>query len=325
MNLKEHFKTTYSLEDLARKLINLFLTIFYKNPISVYFYNKELNKLKEKIKKENIKYIVNVTEGIGNQMFQYAFAKKLSEFGKVLLNKRTRRKLYRRKYLLDRLNIELDVTDLEIENNNFNFKTVKEDLPFLFDSKIIKNEPSCYFKGYFQSYKYFNDIKNELINNFKFKGDFTAEYTEMKNLIENSNSVLINFRVGIDYKKLGWMIDYSYQKEAVLKIKELLPNQKLKFFIFADNIKEVKKHFKIDDDIVFVDLGKNNKDKIFLDLELMKICKHDIITNSSYSFWGAYLNENEDKIVIAPEPWIFENSDIIPDNWIKLKALKKAP
>ena len=322
MNLKEHIKTTYSINDIIRKFCNFLLDIFYKNPVSSHFYNKKLQNLKKKIENENISYIINITEGVGNQMFQYALAKKLAKEKNVLLNIPSKRKLHRRKYQLNGFNINLPTTDFEIKTKDIDFNLIKEKTPIKYDEKILNAPTSSYLKGYFQSYKYFDDIKDELIKDFKIKAEFTPEYKKMENVINKCESVLLNFRVGADYKKLGWMIDYNYHKEAISKIKELLPDKNLKFFIFADNIKEVKKHFIQKEDVVFVDLGKNNKDKVFLDLELMKNCKHDIITNSSYSFWAAYLNQNKYKIVIAPSPWLFNEDETVPPDWIRLKANK---
>jgi len=67
---------------------------------------------------------------------------------------------------------------------------------------------------------------------------------------------------------------------------------------------------------------KDNPHKAFIDLELMKKCKHAIIPNSTFSWWAAWLNENPEKIVIAPEPWLFKNSNIVPDSWFKVKSTK---
>ena len=95
-----------------------------------------------------------------------------------------------------------------------------------------------------------------------------------------------------------------------------------KFFVFADDIQYIKDNFKSDYKMTFVDL--KHPYKICLDLELMKKCKHAIIPNSSFSWWAAWLNENPNKIVIAPDPWFFKYNDIIPDDWHKIKA-KKMP
>ena len=324
MNLKNHIKTIYNIKDIKRKLLNLFLNIYYKLPYIKNKYNKRKKAQLEKINLEQPLYIVKVFEGFGNQMFQYAFAKSLNKKTgvKTILNIHPFNKLHRSPYRLYGLNINADITDIEFNPQDAGFSIIEEKKSYIFEPGIMENSAPSYFKGYFQSYKYFDDIKNELVQDFKIKADFTLEYKKMENLIKNSESVLLNFRVGPDYKRLGWMIDYNYQKEAMQKIKKLLPDKKLKFFIFADDIKEVKEHFKTEEDMVFVDLGKNNQDKVFLDLELMKKCKHDIIANSSFSFWAAYLNQNKNKTVIAPFPWFFNKDDITPPDWIRLKAEK---
>lgn len=317
MNLKEHIQTIYSLKDFKRKLLHIVLKFIYLFPLISKKYKKEQKETIKFIEQLNPQYIIQLNEGLGNQMFQYAFAKSLEDKTKkkTLLNINPFSKPYR----LNGFKISLNKVTLDsnfTEFNHFEEKTVN------YSEDLINREEKTYFKGYFQSYKYFDNIKEELIEDFKAKANFTDEYNKMENLIKNSESVLLNFRVGNDYKRLGWMLDYNYQIDAILKIKELLPDKKLKFFIFADNIKKIKKEFKTNEDIVYVDLGKNNKDKVYLDLELMKKCKHSIIPNSSFSFWAAYLNENKNKIVIAPEPWFFTESDIIPNDWIKLNAKK---
>ena len=324
MNLKDHIKTTYNIKDIKRKLFNLILKIYYKCPYIKNRYDKKIKQQTDLINSLHPLYVVKICEGFGNQMFQYAFAKSLNKKTgiKTILNIHSFNKLYRNPYRLYGLNIKGETVDIEFNPKTEGFSVVQEETPYIFEKSLFEKEPSTYFNGYFQSYKYFDDIKNELMEDFEIKAKFTQEYKEIEDLIKNTESVLLNFRVGADYKRLGWMIDYSYQKEAVLKMKELLPDKKLKFFIFADNIKEIKKHFKIEPDMEIVDLGKNNPDKIFLDLKLMKECKHDIITNSSYSFWAAYLNKNMDKKVIAPIPWFFNEDEMTPPDWIRLKADK---
>ncbi len=319
MNLKEHIKTTYNIKDVFRKILNFFLDCLYKFPLVSYFYNKKLYELEEKFGGFKKLYIVKVTEGLGNQMFQYAFAKVMSKKAKTILNIQSKRRLYRKKYMLSKFNIDLEQTDFELEGK-FNIEIIKEKTPFKFDEKLISSLPPSYFKGYFQSYKYLDEVRCELIKEFQPKVEFTEEYLNMADEILNSNSVLLNFRIGCDYKKLGWALDMSYQRRAVNYMKNLI-GEDAKFFIFADDIKTVYKQFYKEDDFVFVDLGKNNKDKPFLDLELMKKCRHDIITNSTFSFWAAYLNENPNKKVIAPNPWIFEDDELIPLDWIRLDVV----
>lgn len=89
------------------------------------------------------------------------------------------------------------------------------------------------------------------------------------------------------------------------------------FYIFSDEIDWVKNNFQFYDEHTFVDL--NNEENNFEDLRLMSNCKHNIIANSSFSWWGAWLNANIDKIVIAPKRWfINQNTDIVPECWVKI-------
>ena len=92
------------------------------------------------------------------------------------------------------------------------------------------------------------------------------------------------------------------------------------FFIFSDDQKWVKDNFKIKYPIAFIDHNASKKD--YEDLRLMSLCKHNIIANSSFSWWGAWLNSNPKKIVIAPKEWFadpsIDTSDLIPPGWIRL-------
>ncbi|MDD3437516.1 MAG: alpha-1,2-fucosyltransferase, partial [Candidatus Gastranaerophilales bacterium] len=108
-------------------------------------------------------------------------------------------------------------------------------------------------------------------------------------------------------------IDYS--TKAIKYICKYVKNPH--FFIFSDDINWVIENLKIEYPFTVVDFNQNSD---WFDLNLMKNCKHNIVANSSFSWWGAWLNENPDKIVIAPRKWTLQNTnnDIIPKEWIKL-------
>ena len=138
-------------------------------------------------------------------------------------------------------------------------------------------------------------------------------------ILATPNSVAVHVRRG-DYlspEYSNWNIfdDYSYFHTAI----DILNNKKnnLKFYIFSDDIEGCKNEFR-DIDCIFVDCnyGKNS----YLDMYLMSLCRNVIISNSTFSWWAAYLNKHLDKIVIAPMQWT-KNTKIMtnsfsPDNWI---------
>lgn len=260
-------------------------------------------------------YIIKLQGRLGNQMFQYAFSKSLK--GNVLFDCSQLETQKFAKYELDKFNLNIKTIKTKILSEFEKRHKLKEHFGSLYGLEL---NPPVYLDGYFQNEKYFREYKDELIKEFTTNAKMTDEYLKMAEKIEGSNSVLLNFRIAKDYKKMKWTVNYDYQRKAIEYIKERVQNPE--FFVFADDINEVKRSFKTDEKLHFVDLGKNNPDKIYLDLELMKKCKHDIITNSSFSFWAGWLNVNPNKIVIAPDPWIYENDGVAPSDWVKIKAEK---
>ena len=257
---------------------------------------------------------------LGNQMFIHAFAKKLAEVKNKKVVYDISSKIEFNKYVLDRYyDIKTDTSQTDYNKMLPDKDKYFEKESFFYDENVFK-EDALYYFGFFQTEKYFKDIRDELLSDFKTKIPFDIEYLAMKEQIENSNSILLNFRVCKDYRRLGWMLSFSYQQEAIKYIKSKVDNPK--FFVFSDDIQYIKENFDIEPDteLIFVDIGKNNPNKIVLDLELMKLCKHAIIPNSTFSWWAAWLNENPNKIIVAPDPWLFNKTDILCPEWHKIKA-----
>lgn len=261
------------------------------------------------------KCCINMQGRLGNQMFIHAF-------GKYLLDQNPNVSLIYQttycNYELDKYGINIDLTNIKY-NNLLEEKYKANEKDFGRFEPEISASGALYYWGYFQTEKYFKKHRNELIEEFRFKIPLPKEYQEYLEKIEHSNSVLINFR-GTDYKNLGWCIDFSYYEKAIKYILSTVENPK--FFVFSDDIEFVKSNFKTDYELNFVDIGKNNPNKPYFDMELMKKCKHDIIPNSTFSWWAAWLNENSAKVVVAPEPWLFRDSDIVPEDWVKIEASK---
>ena len=174
--------------------------------------------------------------------------------------------------------------------------------------------------GYWQTEKYFQHNKDKVIELFtKYKKNIQKE---LDKIFGDEKSISIHIRRG-DYLKLQHahvVQSLNYYEQAINKIKKLLDFDKYRIVIFSDDINWCKKQ----------DIFKNLKNKKFIntncaikDLYLMSMCDHHIIANSSYSWWGSYLNKKEDKIVIAPSKWFNPNyksfdsyKDIYCNNWI---------
>lgn len=178
------------------------------------------------------------------------------------------------------------------------------------ESYIEQEDPTCYYEEVFQlselkSYilkgnwvneKYFSKYRNELIKDFSF-----PEFDEPWNLhyvekIKDTNAVSVHIRKG-DYVNSGMLnLDIQYYRKAKSIIESEVKNPV--YYIFTDEKSSILEYLKIFEKYTLIEGNSGNKS--YRDMQLMSLCKHNIIANSTFSFWGAYLNDNEDRIVIAP-------------------------
>lgn len=285
--------------------------------------------------------IIKLIGGLGNQMFQYALGRKLSLVNKYpfkmdiswYVNEEFGRDI-KREYSLKHFNVVEDFA-MEDELKKFAYKKKflykliqkfkKEVLGISnisFVSKILKTRDNSYLDGFWQSEKYFADIKDVLLKDFSLKDGLSDMAEEIEKQEAGSNSVSLHVRRG-DYvsdKKVSDSIGIcspDHYREAIKIIKGKVPSPT--FFIYSDDIGWVKDNLKIDAPTVYVSRPEL---KDYEELVLMSKCKHNIIANSSFSWWGAWLNQNPEKVVIAPKQW-FKNpnintKDVIPDSWMKI-------
>lgn len=295
--------------------------------------------------------VINLIGGLGNQMFQYALGRSLSlRRGEDLyLDISNFKKNYLlRRYELDIFRFQKKYANQKILNQ---IKYGKENPSII--TKITRQvrrkldydyTPGRYFErnlrysenvfscpsnviiyGYFQCEKYFLDIKNVIQSDFEIIVPPNEKNAKELQIIQNSkNSVAVHFRRG-DYvtdsniNQFHGVCDISYYSRAIEFISHKLGD--LNLFLFSDDPEWVKNNFKTDHQLHIVDI--NNGDSSYEDLRLMQSCSHFIIANSSFSWWGAWLSMNEDKIVVAPKQWFNEPfnqdaQDIVCSNWIKL-------
>lgn len=183
----------------------------------------------------------------------------------------------------------------------------------------------AYIVGYWQSYKYFDGIRNQIKDKFKFNNkEMSGECEQIYWLIKNdANSVSIHIRRG-DYvgnKLYDGICDYIYYIRAIEYIKTIYPNSN--FYVFSNDLKWCNEYLlqNVDRD-KFKFVSCNTGENSYRDLQLMSLCKRNIIANSSFSWWGAWLNDNENKIVITPQKWFNGYNDtlddLIPNGWVKL-------
>ena len=290
------------------------------------------------MKKDN-QVIINFCGRMANQMFQWAFGRayenkqgitpqfddseetlKLDCFNlknNIELIKKPLWNKFLRKAILIR-SLRNKVTKLK-----FNIPTIEENNFCQFQPDLLDNKAPVYFKGFFQTEKYFVDLREQLLKDFELVIPLNQENKEILDKIKSTESISVHFRRG-DYTKKRVADKYGscsveYYKNATNLIAEKL-DKKPTLFIFSDDINWVKENVKFDFDTVYVDVNTGKTG--YFDLELMKNCKHNVIANSSFSWWGAWLNNNPEKIVVAPKIWmkVLDNDfDIIPTSWIRIE------
>lgn len=258
--------------------------------------------------------IVKIYGGLGNQLFQYAFAHQAADKTKeeIILDVSFYKKRKWPDYQLDKLNIPAAKKVCYPERNKIQrgiskiwrhiryigWSFFKEEDTF---SSYYPNieKPKTYYDGYFGNVNYFREYREDLIKMFTPKAEIGGSYGALLEQIKNSNSVAIHYRRG-DYIPLGWAISNSYYKTAVTEL--LKQHKDLRLFIFSNDIDYAVQQMKEIDaslDVVPVCLEEGDM-RDLAEFTLMKHCKHFVIANSTYSWWAAYL-ANRDDCVFAPK------------------------
>lgn len=183
----------------------------------------------------------------------------------------------------------------------------------IFNENILKIPDDSNLEGYFQSFKYFNQYKIDLLKQFNFKKSIKEKIYNKYN-IDYSKYSSIHLRCG-DYfhrQNIHPVMDFEYYSKAIdfLNVENYL--------VFSDTIEKAKEILSRIKDINFIYVQENHA---FEDLFLMSLCKNNITANSSFSWWAAYLNKNNPKIV-SPSNWFgkdytepWDINDIIPNEW----------
>ena len=181
---------------------------------------------------------------------------------------------------------------------------------------------SVYLMGYWQSERYFQDISDIIRADFSFKLPLNEKNAEIAENISQVNAVSLHIRRGdyiqnpvthAVYESCG----FDYYSSAIQFIANTI--EQPYFFIFSDDIAWVKENFVIPFACQYITNNQNMES--YNDMRLMSLCQHHIIANSSFSWWGAWLNSKPNKIMIAPKKWFADDkntSDLLPESWIKL-------
>src|SRR5271169_1652473 len=187
---------------------------------------------------------------------------------------------------------------------------------------IIKAPQDCYLVGYWQSEKYFQDMASIIREDFTFRTPMSSQNEQVAEKMRLGNTVSLHVRRG-DYannpktKATHGLCSLEYYQAAIQYVSERV--EQPHFFIFSDDMAWVKDNLKLDFPREYVE--HNVGGESYNDMRLMSLCQHHIIANSSFSWWGAWLNSRPNKMVIAPQKW-FENDntnqDLYPHGWVKL-------
>jgi len=268
--------------------------------------------------------IINLTGGLGNQMFQYAFGKAIAtehgtdlkfHFTNALFNTQ-------RDFELDVFNISVsrartsDLHKLGVVQNRlvnrllylfderfklqFNKHIVTQKYPYNYNSNYLSIKNDSYIQGYWADERYFKKIENTIRNEFTLKKKLDDNNKKILKQIQAFNSVSLHVR-RTDYvtnkNNLVQFIGLDYYLESIKKIKQVVSDPV--FYVFSDDIswcrENLQPHLK---NAYFMDhnIGK----EAYKDMKLMSACKHNIIANSTFSWWGSWLNQNQNKIIIKP-------------------------
>lgn len=269
--------------------------------------------------------IVQIIGGLGNQMFQYAFYRALKEkfpMTKVNIDSFVS---YKRPFELKKVfpNVKLEY-DSEKGFDKYKNPLSPHELYYEngashFDISALTKQDSS-FIGYWQTEKYFKNIETELRNELRFNVKDKDLFEVAKRIQDDNSSVSLHVRRG-DYMEMPELYcgicTVEYYRKAVQHISNHVSNPK--FYVFSDDLEWVKENIYIPN-VVYVSKDMFSSYDNWYDMYLMSCCKHNIIANSSFSWWGAWLNNNSDKIVIAPKIWQngVETPDIWCDDWVKL-------
>ncbi len=294
--------------------------------------------------------IVRLRGGLGNQLFQYAAAKSLAMLhnAELKLDLYTYTKHPYRKFELWRFQIDaIEATRKEVHaftgsnplirylnkrENYFHCPGVCAQPHYHFFEDFFSLPSDIYLSGYWQSEKYFTRVADTIRRQFSPATSLDERNAALENEMRNTNSISVHIRRG-DYTWSGnsffGVTGKEYYEKAIARMETEIPG--LRFYFFSDDPEWCRQNFQIPR-AVFV--SHNTGDDSFKDMLLMSACRHNIIANSTFSWWAAWLNQNPDKKVIAPLRWfglnyltkkepvyasrVYNTKDLIPDTWIRI-------
>jgi len=302
---------------------------------------------------KQVMIIVQLLGGMGNQMFQYACGRHLAILNNTelkldlsLLENRVffDKNFFYRSYDLDLFNIKASIatqSDIPLYRSTWRINSIPHRLFNLFqikmegfkyvfirrlnsynllryNDKVLKKRGKIYVAGYPFSARYFDSIRDIILEELSFVKDLPPACAELEEKIKTTNSVSINIR------RKDFLVQKSIGTHGIGYINKAVAQIALRvsdpvFFVFSDDMEWCRENVKIDFPHHFVNeelSGKRNEDH----LQLMTLCKHFIISNSTYGWWGAWLSNYHGKIVVAPNRLFqkLNDVDMIPQEWLRV-------
>ncbi len=304
------------------------------------------------------KIILRLEGGLGNQLFQYAFARMIQHHygGEIIFDLHTFKNDQQRNLSLHHFKLNSKVKKkvtgrinqlliflvrLYVKINHVLFtkivKMPEKRIKLLVSLGIFKQDDSIYrnyiegenarvkyINGNWMSEKFFLPVKDILVNEFQLITPIKPETQKYIELFKSEISVCVHIRRG-DYTNTTWaskllVCDYHYYENAMREMNKLVDNPE--FYIFSndsDDIEWIKKNYQFPFQVKYIDLNNSDYEELFL----MSKCKHFILSNSSFSWWASYLCNYENKKVIAPSKWnsgIWDVKDIYIPSWVVIEA-----
>ncbi len=299
--------------------------------------------------------VVQLTGGMGNQLFQFAFARHLALLNQSELFLDTTQvtsrsdPAHRRTFKLHHFAIEAPVVDWDPPfGSSFRTPTAhysRRAVPFLsrllgrnrhlaelseahfhFDPTALSRRGDFYVTSYWQSPRYFDDIAAQIRSDLQLRHPLNPDHALIKKQIEAApESVAFIVRRGDfanhpHHSKFHGCCSHEYYRLALEIMHSRLANPHL--FVFSDDIPWVRDNFEFDCPATFMDQAYDHLDYDYVDLHLISCCRHHIIANSTFGWWGAWLGSSLNSIVIAPKKWFLDTSinteDVVPSQWIRL-------
>ena len=296
--------------------------------------------------------IAKIFQGLGNQMFQYAYgfarasdlntelkidASYFKSYSEVTQYGYT----YKRDFGLNRFNITApEATPEEINEvlhptgktliqkisnqyrmhwGGYEKKFFVKEPSYEFDERLLHIANNTYTEGYFTDERYFAAYRNQLLRQFTLTTTPNEKSTALLQQMQQQNSVCIsirrtNFLNNPLHGTCGEEYYYNAMDEIAAKVSTPV------FYVFSDDNQWINTHFKPKYNCVYV---QHNYPDFYEDFRLMVGCKHHIIPNSTFPWWAAWLTNTPGKIVIAPKYWLnsdtIDYSRFVPDSWIRLE------